>query len=353
MVRKGNILVLTALFMLSLLAFFALAVDLGYLCLVRTQLQAAADASSLAGAGALFVPPSAVETTLYSPGIDSLNARLEAQQFVNNNTAAQHKGDLTVDLNLMNFPSGDIIIGSWDFVTRTFDPDDSNPNAVQVQIPMNSTHFNGRVRLAFGFLADEADSSASAIAVVHYPTLLPFTTFVTKWEQGDTKDEYTWTPNGVKPGPDGIHEIVIFPDSKWNGSGLPPGNFGALRVGGNGASDFRRTISVGLSNEDLAPFGGELSGGLVLPGETGIMSGMEPAIVGGHVDGTDYPSIIGQSRYLPLYSSVSGNGANAKFVIERFVGVRIMAANLKSGTKWIRIQPVTVENDLLSLHLVR
>ncbi|MCX7410717.1 MAG: VWA domain-containing protein [Planctomycetota bacterium] len=48
--RRGAILVLAAVFMTVMLAFVAFAVDMSYMSLTKTQLQAAADASALAGA---------------------------------------------------------------------------------------------------------------------------------------------------------------------------------------------------------------------------------------------------------------------------------------------------------------
>ena len=50
--RRGVIAVLAALLMVVLFAMVAFAVDLGYITLVRTQLQAAADSAALAAAGA-------------------------------------------------------------------------------------------------------------------------------------------------------------------------------------------------------------------------------------------------------------------------------------------------------------
>lgn len=79
---------------------------------------------------------------------------------------------------------------------------------------------------------------------------------------------------------------------------------------------------------------------------------MEPALIGGHVDGETYSGIIGEPRYLPLYDSVTGNGANSKFTIRRFVGVKVVGASLKSGKKWITLQPVTSASEFFSLHIV-
>ena len=51
--RSGTVLAFTVLLMITLFAFLAFAVDLGYLCVVRTELQRTADVGALGGAGAL------------------------------------------------------------------------------------------------------------------------------------------------------------------------------------------------------------------------------------------------------------------------------------------------------------
>ena len=51
--RRGSVVVLTAITMMTLLCFGALAVDVGYICSLVAEMQNTADASSLAGASAL------------------------------------------------------------------------------------------------------------------------------------------------------------------------------------------------------------------------------------------------------------------------------------------------------------
>jgi len=51
--KRGAVIVWTAVSITTLLGFAALAVDLGYVTVVHTQLQTAADASAMAGASAL------------------------------------------------------------------------------------------------------------------------------------------------------------------------------------------------------------------------------------------------------------------------------------------------------------
>ncbi len=71
-----------------------------------------------------------------------------------------------------------------------------------------------------------------------------------------------------------------------------------------------------------------------LNGHTGVSAGVE----------SDLQSIIGQTRIIPLYSSVNGNGHNAVYTIVRFVGVTIVDVNLQGSksTKHITIQPAFV-----------
>lgn len=343
--RNGSICVLSAFVLVMLCAIFALAVDIGFLCLARTELQAASDSAALAGASALFTKPDMLEIVVYDTVADTSAARSEARLFVNKNWAAQHKGDLDVNLNSSNTPGGDIVLGRWNRMSRTFEPDDFDPFAVRVRIPMTSSHINGQVRLPFGYLSNFADTTTFATAVVKYPVLLPFATSWNRWNNKNETDDYK--ENG-EAGSDGIPEFTIFP-GKWNGVGFPPGNFGALSIGIGGAYALNDQIAFGPTASDLASYGGELYEGLIIPGETGVKAGIEAAFLG---DGVRYSSIIGEPRYLPIYDFVSGNGANAQFVIRRFVGVRVVAVNLKSRNKWIKLQPVISVSNLLGLQIV-
>src|SRR5687768_10805693 len=51
--RRGNVLVLSAVLMIVMMAMVAFAVDVGYICLMRGELQRAVDAAALAGAAEL------------------------------------------------------------------------------------------------------------------------------------------------------------------------------------------------------------------------------------------------------------------------------------------------------------
>lgn len=52
-------------------------------------------------------------------------------------------------------------------------------------------------------------------------------------------------------------------------------------------------------------------------------------------------AIIGQPRALPIFSQVSGNGANAVYTIVKFVGVRVLDVQLTGSPsqKHVTVQP--------------
>ena len=65
-----------------------------------------------------------------------------------------------------------------------------------------------------------------------------------------------------------------------------------------------------------------------MPGETGVKADVHTALAGVNAEGREYPEILGDARYLPAHNDVSGNGANARFTISKFVSVRVMDARL-------------------------
>jgi hypothetical protein len=218
-----------------------------------------------------------------------------------------------------------VVIGRW--VKPDVEPDEWFPNAVEVTVTL------GDARLLFGFFTKHHACKATAVARVKYPHLLPFTVYEAAWKG---------------------KQIKVFPGS-WDGTDVPPGNFGALHIGfdGGGTTELREQIADGVDDDDLSPFGGKIVPETIIPGDTGMSVGMEVAFLGGNADGREYPGIIGEARFLPLYDSVTGNGANAEFRITRFVAARVVSADLKGGNKHITLEPVTSFSDLVALQLVK
>lgn len=108
--RRGVIAVLAAFLMVVVVACFAFAIDLGIIATARTDLQSAADAASLAGAGRLAVGDTA--------------AREEAQKFF--------LGNLNDDSTNL-----EVATGFWNRTTRQFNAGGLPRNAVSVSANSN------------------------------------------------------------------------------------------------------------------------------------------------------------------------------------------------------------------------
>lgn len=143
--RTGAVLVLTAVMLVVILALMALAVDLGYVVLVRAQLQAAADSAALAGASQIA---HGFETVFQT-----------ADRYARFHTSGGQP------LRLLR---QDVELGIWDATTRTFTPTNSAPNAVRVRVRRDALSGNP-APLFFGrVLGRQAvDLSAEAIAMAN------------------------------------------------------------------------------------------------------------------------------------------------------------------------------------------
>ena len=126
----------------------AFVVDLGYLCVVQTQAQAAADAAALAGARGLTTSLTQVVT--------------DAQNCASLNVANNQQ---------VTLQSSDIVVGTWNLATQTFSASSGTVvnglNAVQVTVNLTATRGNP-VSLFFAnvFGVSSANITASAIAGV-------------------------------------------------------------------------------------------------------------------------------------------------------------------------------------------
>ena len=145
--RRGSVLVLAAVLMIVMLIFLAFVIDIGYLSVVQTQLQVAADAGALAGAAALRDGPSP--------------AKLIAESFAERNAVDGSTVTVLAD--------EDIALGRWDEEMRVFEVltggSEDDANAVRVTCRRNASRGNP-VNLFFARVMghETADLSASAIA---------------------------------------------------------------------------------------------------------------------------------------------------------------------------------------------
>jgi hypothetical protein len=324
--RRGATLVLAALMMTVMMGLVALAFDLGYVLLVRTQLQVAADSAAMSAAPMMIESPDRVVPV--------------AREYANRHIA----GNQSVHLL-----SSDVELGFWNFYTRTFAPSTFMPNAVRVTTRRDETA-GGEAHLFFaralGIDSCAVDAEAIAGFVNNFDgfrpppsgenlPVLPFALDKPTCDQmldGLGTDDWTWDPETgqITPGPDGITEVNLYPE----GTGMP-GNRGTVDIGGenNATSDLVRQILDGPSSEDLAAHGGQLAfdedGVLELNGDTGISTGIKDALA----------DIRGEPRIICVFSQVVNPGDNALYTIVQFVGVRIMEVELTEGDKRVIIQP--------------
>ncbi len=118
--ERGNVAMLLAIILPMLLGFAALVIDLGHGWQVRNQQQNAVDSAALAGVRDLDGTPTqfnpAIASAVYYAGLNSANSQ-----------------SVTV-------PSSNVVLGNWNFTTRTFTPFGGTMapyrvNAVQVNAP--------------------------------------------------------------------------------------------------------------------------------------------------------------------------------------------------------------------------
>ena len=108
--RRGAILVLAAVFMTVMLAFVAFAVDMSYMSLTKTQLQAAADASALAGAQEL----SAIDdpATVRTNALAAIRAVAALHRSGNQSTVSIETSDVTFGKMVWN-PGSQSFAYNW------------------------------------------------------------------------------------------------------------------------------------------------------------------------------------------------------------------------------------------------
>lgn len=134
--RRGNVLVLSALLMIFMMAMVAFATDVGYICLMRGELQRAVDAAALAGAAELQygVPEAQAKAKEYLVRNPVGSATMVTSETWNLEGAlddfeANHAEGLTLEA------------GSWDPTTRTFTPTDELPSSLYVRMEYSNLPF--------------------------------------------------------------------------------------------------------------------------------------------------------------------------------------------------------------------
>lgn len=157
--ERGAVAVVVAIMIGVLLAFVALAVDIGYVCVTKNQLQDTADASALAAArqlGSLYQGMSYDVQQNYTADADRDDIVDVAQDVAGKNTAAGK------DVELLD---AEVVLGQWS--AKTFTPTNTQPDAVRV-IARRDTTVNGPVNTFFAQVMgiDSFTSGADAVAAL-------------------------------------------------------------------------------------------------------------------------------------------------------------------------------------------
>jgi hypothetical protein len=347
--RRGAAIILAAFLMGVLVSMLALSIDIGYIAASKAEARRTADAAALAGAWQM------VDTAAQSGNTSTL---LEGV-----NEAAKSMASLNLVCNAapslsIEGQETDITIGYLSSLesSATLSTESNNPyRAVRARVRKNEAS-NGQVPLFFArffgqtgrdMIVESTAATAMQIKGFNSPAsgaanlnLLPFALDEQTWTAllngtGSDNYEFTSSNSSVTGGTDGIKEVNLYPQ----GTGSP-GNRGTVDIGSsnNSTADLSRQITDGISAHDLYGLGKPLvlndNGSMTLNGDTGISAGVKDELA----------SIIGQTRIIPVFSSVTGNGNNANYTIMRWVGVRIMAVKLTGAmsSKYLIVQPASV-----------
>jgi Flp pilus assembly protein TadG len=352
--RRAAVAVYTAVSMTFLLGFAALTIDLGYLYVVRAQLQNAADAAALAAASIYLEDVGIAQDESEMTRVAT--SRAQAYSFKNDSMRRGTKlaaVDVTLGRHDFDNPKGPMLSdGRW--------------NAAEVTVRATPGSLNGAVPLFFAAIFGRTESGiiATARAVAddrfqgyraRYETvLIPFTIQEDLYADmaEDGLDDFTYDHDAEDPevgaGADGVREVILFP-WKWQEVAGPDGvdgsgNFGTLNVGlgGEGTAFLEDQIQYGITPEQLeAEFGtSEIvfyddQGNPVTyesTGNPGVSTGMQDTIEArvGHVIG------------FFVHDTVVFDGANAIYTITgiRFGVIVDVTLTGKPDTRALVIQPV-------------
>lgn len=345
--RRGAAMIVGVIMMGVLVSMLAFAIDIGYIAVSKAEARRTADAAALAACWKVYDGAvSNVNPALLENEVLNAASSIALSNPVCNSGPLLSRQEQNADFELgyMASLSGDDPIVS----------DSSKPyRAVRVRI-QKSEGLNGQVPLYFARIFGQTgrnlsveSTAAMATKIRGFSTpsggssnnldLLPFALDQSTWDAmlaGGGGDHYRFDPqqNKVVAGSDGLREVNLYPQ----GTGSP-GNRGTVDIGGanNSTSDIARQIVHGISEQDLIDLGRPLvladDGKMRLNGDTGISAGVKDELA----------SIIGQTRIIPIFSTVSGNGNNAMYTIVRWVGVRILAVKLTGpmNGKYLMVQP--------------
>ena len=156
--EHGAVAVMTAIFLLVLLAMAAAAIDIGHALVARTELQTAADAGALAGTralGIMYEGMTPAEQQTYTLGGGDQATIVAAVQTT---AVANSAAGVPITIN-----AADIAIGTWNPTTRIHTPTVNQPKAVRVWARRDSSA-NGAISTFLAGVVGLTSVSVSAVA---------------------------------------------------------------------------------------------------------------------------------------------------------------------------------------------
>jgi Flp pilus assembly protein TadG len=265
--RRGAVAPLLAILLIPLLGMIAFSVDLGYMIVVRTELQNAADAAAMAGAEQLMEP----YARFYAPGqtvAQQLLIYLDAVAMAKATAKAVSVMNTAGGANI-NLQDGDVKVGFYDGTTFTASPalwlpGTNFPNSVQVLARRDNTGgstSNGPVPLFFAPVFGMQTTNQQAFAQASTYTVANITGFQNVSNLGvgmipATLDVVTWRDylnDGIieslgKQGQasTGLDQqadnaLQVYGSIKGNG------NFGSLPLDGQHTGNLASQITSGMT----------------------------------------------------------------------------------------------------------
>lgn len=155
--ERGAAVIYVAILLVVLLGVTALAVDVGYMMVVRNQLQNAADAAALAAArklGSIYEPLTYAQQQSYVCTPTDLSSVAQAIALEN-----------VAGLESVKVLAPDVIIGQWDSTTHTLTPTYDQPDAVQVTARRDDTVPDGPIPRIFGVVFRYLGNAAGGISI--------------------------------------------------------------------------------------------------------------------------------------------------------------------------------------------
>jgi Flp pilus assembly protein TadG len=330
-VRRGAVAVLVAVLTIPMLGLVSFAIDYGYLLVVRTQMQRAADAAALAAVWDL-VP-------------DSQGNQNDAAV---RNVARQYAGYHDAGGLVLSVDDSDIQIGRYDPTTIYSGVSLLNSgiqDTVRVTLRRDGTT-NASVPLFFARIigVNTANVTVTGTAVLQKSTILepgadilPFAVPLSTWTVYDFGDQWS-----------------IYGDGKMvDASGNPiPGNWGTVDIGAanNSTADLRAQILNGLRQTDLDALYGDgripqnthidAKDATWVNADTGLSSGIKSAVQAVH----------GLTRLVPIFDAFGGSsqGNNLEYRIIGWGVVKVVNSNWQGANNtYVLIQKSYMyDNDL-------